>query len=65
MSRLRRDARRVAGLVVVSGLIAGVLLVQDRRSLERGNRLYHQGDVPRAAETYAAALGDTTRHDSR
>jgi hypothetical protein len=72
MSRVWRDARRAAGVVLVSGLIVGTLLMQDRRSVERGNRLYHQGDVPRAAEAYAAALGEDgasspsdTQYDTR
>ncbi|MGE0158202.1 MAG: hypothetical protein AB7T31_02250 [Gemmatimonadales bacterium] len=58
MSRVQRDVRRAAAVVVVAGLLAGALLIQDRRSVERGNRLYHEGDAPRAAETYARVLGD-------
>jgi Ca-activated chloride channel family protein len=53
---MSRDMRRATTVVAVAGLVVLALLLQDRRSVERGNRLYHEGDVPSAAETYAGAL---------
>ena len=63
MSRVPRNARRAGAGVVVAGLAIAALLVQDRRSVEHGNRLYHRGDAPRAAETYAGTLGRGPSHD--
>ena len=63
MSGLERDARRAGVVAVVVGVLVAGLLVLDRRSVERGNRLYHQGDAPRAAETYAGALGRRATQD--
>ena len=65
MSRLERDARRAGVVVAVAGVLIAGLLVLDRRSVERGNRLYHQGDASRAAETYAGALDRRATHDRR
>lgn len=64
MSRLARDARRAGLILLVSGPIAGALLLLDSRSVERGNRLYREGDAPRAAETYAGALRGNIRFPS-
>jgi hypothetical protein len=53
---MSRDVRRPGAVVAIAALIVLAQLVQDRRSVERGNRLYHEGDLPRAADTYAGAL---------
>lgn len=52
MSRARRDVRRASAVVVLGALVVAALLLQDRGSVERGNRLYHGGDVERAAQIY-------------
>jgi len=49
---MSRDVRRATATVAIAGLIVLALLLQDRRSVEHGNRLYHQGDVQRAARIY-------------
>ncbi len=52
------DRRRTPSLhLVVTAMVAAVILVplfllQDQRSIERGNRLFRSGDVPEAAEVY-------------
>ena len=56
MTRLpvRELALVLACLLAVLGLV-GTFLWQDRSSLERGNRLYHDGQVQRAEQLYRAS----------
>ncbi len=44
--------RRTAGAALVAVVAAGLLLVRDRGSLERGNRLFRAGDPAAAADVY-------------
>jgi hypothetical protein len=56
MSRRGRGARS-GGLLLGAVLLAGLLSLGDRGSVERANRLYHAGEVERAAATYARTAG--------
>jgi hypothetical protein len=49
---MRRDVRRASVVMGATAVVAAVLLVQDRGSVERGNRLYHEGDLERATQIY-------------
>lgn len=49
--------RRWLLLALAAGLVAGTALWQDRGSVERGNRLYREGDTVRAAEVYRGRTG--------
>ena len=51
-----RVRRRVIGAVVVAALLMPVLLRQELRSVERGNRMYRSGDAVAAAGLYGRAL---------
>ncbi|MGD2045446.1 MAG: hypothetical protein PVJ80_16480 [Gemmatimonadota bacterium] len=63
MSHSERDPGirwgRIAGTVLAAAVAVPLLLWQHGRSLEHGNRLYHEGDVEGAASVYdpAAARG--------
>lgn len=45
-----------AAALVIGALLLPLLIRQDRRSVERGNRLYRGGDPEAAADIYARAL---------
>jgi len=47
-----RGRRRTAGAALVAILAAALLLVRDRGSLQRGNRLFRAGDAAAAADVY-------------
>jgi hypothetical protein len=47
------------GALVAGALLTSLLVRQELRSIERGNRLYRAGDTPAAADVYAQALGAT------
>jgi len=56
-----RPPRWAAGALVAGVVLTVVLVLQDTRSLERGNRLFHEGDMARAADVYTrngGASGD-------
>jgi hypothetical protein len=52
-----KTPRWAVGTLVAGTLLTLVLVLLETRSLERGNRLYRAGDMPRAAEIYARSGG--------
>jgi hypothetical protein len=60
----RRAALRSAGVLLGAAVIGGGLMLLDLRTVEHGNRIYHTGDVPRAAEIYSDVLGGRSTTDT-
>jgi Ca-activated chloride channel family protein len=56
MSLRNTRIRWIASTVVITAVAVPLLLRQDGRSLEHGNRLYHDGDSEGAASVYAPAV---------
>lgn len=50
--------RRVIGALVVGAILTPLLVLQERGSVERGNRMYRSGDIESAASVYAGALDE-------
>lgn len=57
MTGLRRGRRRLLKGLGVGVLLLPVLVMQEMRSVERGNRIYRAGDPVTAAEVYGRAAG--------
>ncbi|MBM4185447.1 MAG: hypothetical protein FJ207_14720 [Gemmatimonadetes bacterium] len=57
MTPRQQLVRRAGAVLAVTALLVAGFSLMDRRSVERANRLYHEGDVERAAATYARSAG--------
>ena len=58
MTPRTRTARRAGLVLLATALGVGVLALEDRASVERGNRAFHAGDPETAAATYAPLSAD-------
>ena len=58
MTPRRLTTRRAGFILVATALVVGALALEDRASVERGNRAFHAGDRETAAQTYARLSED-------